>query len=223
MAKEIWNRTRTLGSHYTIQSAEAWTTGSCISCGTGVQMGVIAHRAHPENADIADAQWMMCVSCRQPYLRVGASTWPAARQLSSPKHLDPDVSTAWEEVVGCIAIGAFTSAAMMCRKILLHIAVANGLAPEDSNGWAPNFRVVVDFLVSSGVASPRMAPWVDQIRSGGNDAAHKLPATSADEANNLATFTQQLLVLNYEIPGMIPTAGDSSGTREPGEEVGTAS
>ena len=44
-----------------------------------------------------------------------------------------------------------------------------------------------------------MREWVDEIKSIGNDANHELTPILADQANDVATFTEQLLVLAYEM------------------------
>lgn len=95
----------------------------------------------------------------------------------------------------------------MLRKILLHLAVDKGLPAEDKKGWSPNFETAVDYLADNGVIADSMKPWVTKIRTGGNTAAHKLPATDREEAATLAEFTRQLLVLNYEIPGELEAMG----------------
>lgn len=147
--------------------------------------------------------WLICASCDHAYLRVGDRTYPNASVLSTPSFLPPDIGTAWTEVTECLGVNAYTAAAIMSRKILLHVAVEQGLAAANARGKSPTFEEAVDYLEQNHIITPMMKPWVDQVRTSGNVATHELPATPADEALEIAEFTQQLLLLVYEMPGRI--------------------
>ena len=94
---------------------------------------------------------------------------------------------------------------MMCRKILFHVAVANGLSHQDSKGRAPSFYQAVEHLESEGVITKKMRPWADRIKDRGNEANHVLGTYSVDEVMDVATFTRQLLKLAYELPALMDT------------------
>lgn len=186
---------------YAPSSKNAWTTGECTQCGSGVQMATVAYR---HGTSIANwTYWMMCASCDRPHLRVGKRTFPSATAITTPTFLPAEIESAWSEVAACLGSGAYTAAAIMSRKILLHVAVEKGLAPANDKGRTPTFQEAVDYLVAEHIITPMMKPWVDQVRTSGNAATHELPATLANEAMEIAEFTQQLLVLVYEMPGRI--------------------
>ncbi|MEE6297192.1 DUF4145 domain-containing protein [Georgenia wangjunii] len=103
---------------------------------------------------------------------------------------------------------------MLCRKLLMHIAVTHGLAPKNPKGWAPTFADVVGHLESEGLITKKMRPWVDRIKDVGNEANHELEPVSADDALDVATFTQQLLILAFEMDALManPVAGTQVST-----------
>lgn len=203
MANDVFHGIKSFNTHYRTDSRDAYTRSDCASCGSNVQMGVVAYRVPTSNADYRDVHWLVCASCAKPYLLIGETVFPPVPTLPTPGHLPPEIAPAWAEVASCLGVGAFTASAIMCRKILLHVAVSEGLEPEDEKGWTPNFEKAVDHLASVGVITAAMTPWVTKVRTSGNTAAHKLPATSKDEAQTLAEFTRQLLVLHYEMPGAL--------------------
>lgn len=99
----------------------------------------------------------------------------------------------------CLASGAFTAAVMMCRKILFHIAVSNGLSATDEKGRAPSFLSSVNHLQTAGIITSRMRPWVDRIKDFGNDANHEIHPIEMSVALDVAAFTEQLLKLTFEM------------------------
>jgi hypothetical protein len=82
---------------------------------------------------------------------------------------------------------------MMCRKILMHVAVDKGAASGKS------FVSYLNFLEENGFVSPVMKGWVDMIRRHGNEAVHELPEVPPDRGRGTLVFTEQLLRLTYEM------------------------
>jgi hypothetical protein len=96
---------------------------------------------------------------------------------------------------------------MLCRKLLFHIAVGNGLLPKNDKDRAPSFYAAVEHLQDQQIITVKMRPWVDRIKDIGNDANHELTPISAEQANDVATFTLQLLVLAYEMDAIMSDPG----------------
>lgn len=88
---------------------------------------------------------------------------------------------------------AFTACTMICRKILLHVAVEKGADADKP------FEFCVDYLQGQGYISPSMKPWVDRIRKLGNEGAHDLEAPSSESATSALVFTGELLRTVYEM------------------------
>lgn len=172
-------------------------TGSyvCYFCG---------NRVGPDNGyTTAEARERILIcSCGRPtYFEHSGSD---IRQLPCPtyenkvNHLPQDVQGLYDEARNCMAVNAFTAAAMGCRKILMHIAVDKG----EKHG--KTFKQYVDYL-SGKYIFPENQPWVDSIRDKGNDANHQIPSLSKEDAEQLIDFTEMLLKLIYEYPGRIKT------------------
>lgn len=107
--------------------------------------------------------------------------------------LPEDVGRAYREARGCLAVGAFTACELMCRKILMHVAVAKGAGEDQS------FASYVTYLRNEGHITAAMVPWVDEIRNRGNVATHEIPAAEQQRAASTLTFTTQLLRIVYEM------------------------
>ena len=60
------------------------------------------------------------------------------------------------------------SAALACRKVLMHVAVEHGAAEGQG------FVSYVNFLADKGFVPPGATDWIDEIRELGNDANHEI-------------------------------------------------
>lgn len=175
----------------------AWASVTCPHC-TGNQ----ALRVARSEDDIA---WFRCVTCLGGFVSNQGTISPSTRPLRTPDKLPPGDLAVWEEVRTCLGSGAYMAAVMLCRKLLLHLAVENGLESENAKGHAPGFAECVKHLQKAGVITQQMLEWVEPIKDVGNTANHKIATVSQDQAEQVATFTLQLLVLAYELR-MTPAA-----------------
>lgn len=169
--------------------------------------------------------WLSCVECGTPHVKVGSVIWPSSPPLSTPEGLASTELAVWTEIRECLGIGAYTSAVMMCRKMLFHLAVSNGLPAKDSKGRAPNFTEATKHLESEGIITSRMRPWVDRIKDIGNEANHELEAIGEKEALDVARFTEQLLRLSFEMDSLVAagTGSEAETADQPaGPDAGTA-
>jgi hypothetical protein len=72
------------------------------------------------------------VHCDQPTffgLDDENSQMPTTAVNSRIEDLPDELDTLYAEARGCIAVGAHTAALMVCRKILMNVAVVEGAAP----------------------------------------------------------------------------------------------
>jgi hypothetical protein len=95
------------------------------------------------------------------------------------------------------------AAVMLCRKLLFHVAVAHGLPPKNDKDRAPTYAEAVDHLEEQGLVTRKMRPWIERIKDVGNDANHELSPIEPGVALDVATFTEQLLVLAYELDALM--------------------
>lgn len=188
-----------------------WTESTCPRCGRG-QFFVVAGAAGPARntgtgrmvAEPADGiRFLRCARCATGVVVNDGIASPGVKPLRLVRGLGTVEQEAWEEVRSVLSVSAWTAAVMLCRKIILHVAVAHGLPEKDGSNRSPNFDKAVTHLLSVGLITPPMKPWVDHIRKVGNEANHDLPATAEDSAMRVATFTEQLLILAYEMPAVM--------------------
>jgi len=190
-------------SRYKMDDARAWQAARCPSCGS-TQMVVLAVqiRTPTGGTPAQPARWYRCPACYAPAVDFEGTVYPSTRPLRTPLGVPPVDATIWEEARSCLGVGANAAAVMLCRKLLFHIAVGHGLPAKKANGYAPGYMEAVEHLETEGLITKKMRPWVDRIKDVGNDANHELTPIPADVARDVATFTEQLLVLAYELDAL---------------------
>ncbi|MCT7650544.1 DUF4145 domain-containing protein [Aliarcobacter butzleri] len=99
----------------------------------------------------------------------------------------------------CTGEGCYTGAVLLCRKMLMNIAVVQG-AKEGLK-----FIEYVTYLSDNGYTPPNGKHWVDHIRKKGNEATHEIAVMNEDDAKELIIFIEMLLRFIYEFPMMVPT------------------
>ena len=94
--------------------------------------------------------------------------------------------------------GAYTAAVMVCRKMLMNIAVDKGAKAGLS------FLDCVQYLADNGFVPPNGKGWVDYIRTRGNEATHEIHLMKQEDAIALIRFVEMLLRFIYEFPQLVP-------------------
>ena len=114
-----------------------------------------------------------------------------------------EIEKLYNEARKAVSVQAFTAAVLSCRKILMHIAVNLGAEEQQS------FFNYVQFIADQGFVPPNGREWVDHIRKRGNEANHEIVIMDKENALDLITFIEMLLVFNYEFPNRIPESTES--------------
>ena len=112
--------------------------------------------------------------------------------------LPADVAGIYEEARVSITVEAHTGVVMLCRKILMNVAVSKG-APENLP-----FVEYVEWLLCQRYVPRGSEGWVDYIRSRGNEANHEISQMGESDAAAVLTFTEQLLRNVFELPSWVP-------------------
>ena len=145
------------------------------------------------------AQIYICPKCNNP-------TFFNYHHYQTPKPLlgrsiskipDEDISALYQEARGCTSVGAYTGCVMICRKILMNLAVKEGALEGES------FVSYVNYLFENGFVPPKGKTWVDAIRKRGNNANHEISLMKEKDANLMLHFVEGLLRFNYELPNML--------------------
>lgn len=83
---------------------------------------------------------------------------------------------------------------MLCRKLIMHVAVEKGAAKNQT------FKAYVDHLVKTHILSKECEEFAHHVRDLGNDANHELDATSPEEAKEMIDFLTMLCLSVYVYP-----------------------
>jgi hypothetical protein len=151
------------------------------------------------NNNSVAGQLYICPECEGPIFRTRTVQFPTAAFGNPVAHVPDDLNALYEEARGCTSANAFTAAVLICRKMLMNIAVQEG-AQEGLK-----FIEYVNYLAERGYVPPNGRHWVDHIRKRGNEATHEISLMSEADAKELVGFVEMLLRFIYEFPNMIPS------------------
>jgi len=159
------------------------------------------YQAIPRDASTMSPRYIfICPNCDQPtyFESEYGPQHPGEPFGNDIPRLPPQVDLLYREARKCMTIQAYTATTLICRKILMHVAVNLGAPPNKT------FTEYLDHLNNHGYLTPKNKNWVDHIRKKGNDANHTIDPIFQHEAETLITFLEMLLRLTYEFPGKMP-------------------
>lgn len=161
---------------------------TCGTCGQGVAAEIVVNTG--------STLFLLCPACQEGSVRVSTGAiWPPSLVGSSIANLPEDVAQAWREARTTHAVAAYTSSEIMCRKILMHLAVSVAQSKEGDT-----FKAYIEQLDKAGYISAGLRPSVEKIKNRGNGANHALPASTEAESVVTLKITEHLLRGIYEIP-----------------------
>ena len=138
-----------------------------------------------------------CPQCSVPLLAqqmedFGEHAWLLPERLypeeSTLSHTLPKpIRDTFQEAQACLKAGAYTAAAIMCRKTVEGICAEHG---HQERTLAESLRSMRD----AGIIEARLYDWADALRLYGNEAAHDVSVTvSAQDAKDLLEFGHALI------------------------------
>lgn len=135
----------------------------------------------------------ICPNCDSPNFFDNLGTqYPGVKYGNPVDHLPDSIKQAYNEARNCFSVSAYTASALICRKILMNIAVSKG---ADEN---KNFAYYVNWLDENRYIPPDSKNWVDHIRNIGNQGTHEIMPISKEDAEELITFSEMLLRIIFE-------------------------
>ena len=158
----------------------------CGHCGKEVAGVVVA-----KNDDML-AEWLACPSCKRGSVSNNDTVVPTPLLGENIKGLPDTIRNAYVEARKSISSESYTACVLVCRKILMNVAVGKGAPKGDT------FTRYIDYLVQTGYITVTMKEWVDKIRDNGNDATHEIPPPDSKKAGTTLEFTVLLLKNVYE-------------------------
>jgi uncharacterized protein DUF4145 len=181
-------------SHSTQMEPRAYTCGYC-GRHTGPNQGFFSGNTNPQ------ARIYICTYCGAPTYfdsdARGQKQHPGVPFGNDVAALPPDVEGLYGEARRCMTVNSFTAAVLMCRKLLMHLAVEKGAKPGQP------FADYVEYLAAKGYVPPDGKDWVDHIRTKGNEANHEIKIMLETDAKDLITFSEMLLRFMYEFPSKV--------------------
>ena len=97
------------------------------------------------------------------------------------------------EAAACLMNRSYTASVMVCRALLMHIAVEKGAEEGKS------FAHYVDYLDNQNYFPRDVKKTVNHIRDQGNDANHKIVLRNENDAHATFNFLELLLRNVYEV------------------------
>lgn len=142
------------------------------------------------------AWWVMiCPHCEKPTSFIDGSVVPGTPFGDNVEHLPENIKATYEESRKAYTAGAYTASVLMCRKMLMNIAVDKGAKAGDT------FKSYIGFLSSNHLVPPGSDDWISHIKDKGNEATHEIHLMNKEDAEELLSFTSMLLKFIFEFPG----------------------
>jgi hypothetical protein len=166
----------------------------------GYKLGTHGDGSGPQKGAI-----YLCPNCGGPiFVAPDGRRFPNAAFGTPVRHVPVDLYSLYEEARRCTGQNCYTAAVLLCRKMLMNIAVDQG-AKENLA-----FIQYVNYLADKGYVPPNGKHWVDHIRKKGNEATHEIALMGQDDARELLSFVEMLLRFVYEFPKLVPNPGAPS-------------
>lgn len=120
--------------------------------------------------------------------------------LFLPEHIHP----LYAEARRCMSVKAYTAAAHLFRKLLVNMAVTEGLPPPHN----VQFVVAINFLEKNNSIPRNTRGLLDRVRDIGNAAAHQLAQVTAADAYAALFLTTAMLRNLYHLPEVAKAKND---------------
>lgn len=142
----------------------------------------------------------ICPNCGYPTLLGQDSVQiPGPMAGEHVKIGDADVERVYEEARRCMTVDAYSATVMLCRVLLMHIAVEHGAKP------GLTFAGYVGAIETEGLIPQKYGKlWLDKVRKLGNAQNHDLPPSTKEDAELALKFLGFLLKFNEEFRNEVP-------------------
>jgi hypothetical protein len=170
--------------------AHAFRCGYCsreVASNQGFQLHSVSHR-----------RAYVCPNCDCPSYFDREQQTPKAVLGAPIGHLPSDIESLLKEARDCVAAGANTAAVLLARKMLMHIAVAQGASEgERSFSTSSTWRLRAGYLRTGSIGS---------ISFGRRATSRtmKLVVMTAVDATEILSFLEILLIFVYDFPNRVP-------------------
>jgi DNA-directed RNA polymerase subunit RPC12/RpoP len=174
-------------------TSESWYPFRCATCGRDVSGAVVARTKSGVNT----VRWLQCPNCGDGAVqRINGNIYPGVAFGVKLEGLPAEVEVAYTEARNCMVVDAYGACELLCRKILMCVAVEKGAKEGES------FSSYLTYLGKKGFITDAMMGWVEIIKEHGNKATHKIEKVDKGRAESTIMFTAELLRIVYEMEFM---------------------
>lgn len=142
-----------------------------------------------------------CPQCGRVSVQNDDAKLPS-QTFSDVDGLPVDIAGLYDEARASFRAQAYTGCEILCRKILMSVAVNKGAEEK-------NFAGCVAYLDSNGYVTPPLKNMADNIRKNGNKAAHEIVPPDLRRAKGTLTFTRRILDTVYGVEREIDEYDDA--------------
>lgn len=178
---------------------------TCAHCGNLVasDIGYIAKEFVDPSALIEEyeipelGRIVICKHCQGPTIfDSDGNQLPCPMPGRDVTNLPEGIQGLYMESRRCVANHCYNASVLLCRKLLMHIAVEKEADPR------LKFYQFIDYLNDNGYIPITGKQWVDQIRKLANFANHEIVDMNREQAEKILFFTENLLTNIYELPAL---------------------
>lgn len=170
----------------------------CGACAQSTNGRVVAEIQRA--SDGATVSWCVCSCPRQePAVLVERAgqvitQLPEAREFQVGDNWPAELAQLYEEAAKSYAAGAYTSATMVCRKLLMVCACQEGATDGKP------FTEYVSHVTDNVLTFPKAKDAIDKIRTIGNDANHSVRFVGREDAKRAMSIVTYMLNSMYSLP-----------------------
>ncbi|MBM2824859.1 MAG: uncharacterized protein HW402_523 [Dehalococcoidales bacterium] len=179
-------------SHPDFKEPNGQHTYLCAHCNT-MTSGLVVARYYYSGLNV---DWLICTGCGHGSVLDNGNIYPNSKFGPIIEGLPKEVLQTYEEARRCFSVSAFTACELICRKILMHVAVDKGAKENEA------FTYYLSKLGEQGYITPPMTQWVALISKHGGKATHLIETPDRKRAESTLMFTAELLRLIYEMDYM---------------------
>jgi len=171
----------------------SWYAYKCARCERDIVGAVVAFATYGGD----NVRWLQCPRCGDGAVQsIDGNIYPGVAFGVKLDGLPEDVELAYTEARNCMAVDAYGACELVCRKILMCVAVEKGAKEGES------FSGYLTYLCEKGFITDAMMGWVEIIRENGNKATHEIEKVDKGRAESTIMFTAELLRIVYEMDFM---------------------
>ena len=158
----------------------------CGHCGTTVTGWIVS-----QTGDKYQRRWLLCPHCGRGSVQNDDTILPPPQTFGNIDGLPDGIDGLYDEARASFGAQAYTGCEMLCRKILMNVAVNKGAEKNK------RFVEYVDYLDSHGYITPSLKDMATIVKDNGNDAAHEVDPPDRERAEYTLEFTRSMLYIVY--------------------------